>query len=92
MATALDLVREYLPDLDAQTAELLLWEHTCFPIGSLSEVRKQVARFAEVARPTKRGWYRRLGMEMRRDSAEFDAQLRAISEADERARAVSQGE
>jgi hypothetical protein len=45
--TWVDLVREYFPDIAAEDAEYLLWEKTCFPLGSLEQVKQQLAELKE---------------------------------------------
>lgn len=39
-ATWLDIVREYFPDATEEHANLLLWEHTPFPMGGEFYVRR----------------------------------------------------
>ena len=41
-----DLVRKYFPDADDQLVEFLLWEKTCFPLGSVEEVEGQLRLLA----------------------------------------------
>lgn len=37
-----DLVREYFPDADDEMCDYILWERTCYPIGSLEQVKHQL--------------------------------------------------
>lgn len=41
-----DLVREYLPDMDDRECCDILWGETCFPFGSIDQVRMHVAQLA----------------------------------------------
>lgn len=74
----LELVRQYFPKASPVDAHEVLYEATCYPIGSLSEVRKQLQSLADEARPRKRGWQRRLNRAYARIDAELIAACRAI--------------
>ena len=40
--TPRDVVRLYRPDMTDEQVDYVLWEETCFPMGSLSQWWKQV--------------------------------------------------
>jgi hypothetical protein len=80
--TELDLVREYLPKATLEMADYILWEATCYPIGSLSEVRKQLEQLAVAVKPAKRGWRRRLGHALARIDSDLTRALREAMRQD----------
>jgi len=41
-----DLVRKYIPDASDEEIGFILWEHTCFPMGSSEMVEKLVRDYA----------------------------------------------
>lgn len=45
--TFLDLVRKYVPDATNEIAEIILWEHTAFPMADLGIIETQLKEFAE---------------------------------------------
>jgi hypothetical protein len=44
-----DLVRKYFSSATDEVCEYILWEETCFPIGTLEDVEKQIRELAEKA-------------------------------------------
>lgn len=43
-----DLVRQYFPNADDEMANFILWELTCFPLGSAEQVKEQLAHIKEI--------------------------------------------
>ena len=41
-----DLVRAWIPEASNAVCESLLWEGTCFPMGSVEQVERQIAEAA----------------------------------------------
>lgn len=41
-----DLVREYIPDASDRECHDILWGETCFPFGSVDQVRMHIAQLA----------------------------------------------
>lgn len=37
-----DLVRRYFPNASDELCEYILWEETCFPVGSVEDVERQI--------------------------------------------------
>lgn len=44
--TWVDLVRQYFPEVGDLEADYILWEKTCFPMGKLGQIEKQLREFA----------------------------------------------
>jgi hypothetical protein len=44
--TWIDLVRKYFPDATVEQADFLLWEKTCFPVGSVQAVEEHLREAA----------------------------------------------
>jgi hypothetical protein len=42
-----DLVREYIPNATDEFADWVLWERTCFPMGSVAAVRQHLQEFKD---------------------------------------------
>lgn len=42
-----DLVRKYFPTATDRDADFVLWEHTCFPMGSAEDVEEQLKAIAK---------------------------------------------
>lgn len=76
------LIRQLFPRASDDEAGYLLWNATCYPIGSVSETNKQIRELAATVRPRKRGWQRRLNREYCRIDAELMAACKAVEAAE----------
>lgn len=45
--TWLDLARRLVPDAAEEELNDILWEHTCFPVGSVLQVARQLKTYAK---------------------------------------------
>lgn len=73
-------MRRLFPRLSEADADYLLWEQTCFPVGSWAETWKQLQEIATACGAPKRGWYRKLWIVCSERSEHFDAALQAAGE------------
>ncbi len=44
--TWLELVKKYFPNACDEEADFILWEKTCYPVGSAETVEKQLKKLA----------------------------------------------
>jgi hypothetical protein len=65
-----DLVKKYYPEVSEEVAEMLLWETTCFPMGSPQQVennlKENVAEYGQDIQKCIDGVYAKLTEEMSR--------------------------
>lgn len=45
-STWFDLARRFFPDADDELIDFLLWERTCYPMGSVLQVARQLKKEA----------------------------------------------
>lgn len=80
--TWLDLVRKYFPDANEETCDFILWEKTCFPLGSPEEVETQIQKLAKETKHERKQQVQRKKSNRRRHHLRQCPGIRAVPGAE----------